>query len=128
MTAMQPIQLIKAPAPDAPAPWPATNWLILAPILVLGTLAIAAVQVRHARLRRLSDSERAARRLASLLRLPSRFRLINRDLAAAHGSASPAALLLSDHATRQAAQRLNPRPGSAQSKVLNEWLAARGLA
>ncbi|MBZ0170960.1 MAG: hypothetical protein K8E66_01135 [Phycisphaerales bacterium] len=127
MSAAAPVELVRAPIEVAPAPWPITEWWVLGPFLVIGIAVLLTLHIRWIRAKRLSDSERAFRRLASIQRLPTGFRGITRDLAVAHGRATPAALLLSDHALAEAAERLTPKPGSAQERVLGRWLRRRGL-
>lgn len=125
-----PVELIREPRPE-PAPaaaWPETNWWVVAPVLLVGAAVLLTLQLRWIRRRRLSDSERAYRRLASALRLPTRHRVLTRELARAHGRASPVAVLLSDRALREAASKLDAKPGSARERVLKEWMAGRGLS
>jgi hypothetical protein len=107
---------------------PGAGWVVFALFVLMGFGIIARVQFVRTRARRMSDSERAFRRLASMRGLPVGSRLIARELAAAHGSATPAAILLSDHALNRGVQRLAPRPGSAQHKALTRFLAARSGA
>lgn len=123
----EPIELMRAPAEAAPAPWPITEWWILAPFVIAGVTVLLIANIRWVRARRLSDSERAFRRLTSIRRVPTRFRRITRELSAADGRATPAALLLSDHALAMAAGNITPKPGSAQERVLDQWLSHRGV-
>ncbi len=127
---MTPVQLVRPPTDAidqaAPAAWPTTNWLVVAPIVVVGLGILVTVHVRWWRARRLSDSERAFRRLASAMRLHTGFRVLARELAEAHGRATPAALLLSDTAFREAASKLDPKPGSARARTLHRWTDLRG--
>ena len=126
---MTPVQLVRSPTPPppAPTPWPTTNWFIVAPLVVIGLGILITVHVRWWRSCRYSDSERAFRRLASAMRLHAGFRVLARELADAHGRATPAALLLSDAAFREAALKLDPEPGSARARTLHRWAAARGV-
>ncbi|USN98536.1 MAG: hypothetical protein H6810_10220 [Phycisphaeraceae bacterium] len=123
----QPVQLVRAQADPTPAPWPITDWWVLGPVLIVGAVVLLTLQIRSIRRRRLSDSERAFRRIASHQRLPAGARLITRELATAHGRATPVALLLSDHALREAAARLDPKPGSSRERAMNKLLRRRGL-
>lgn len=122
------VQLVTGePAPTPPGfTGPGAGWIVFVLFVLVGFAIIARVQIVRTRARRLSDSERAFRRLASMLRLTVGSRLIARELAGAHGSATPAAILLSDHALQRGVERLAPRPGSAQHKALSRFLVARG--
>ncbi len=126
---MTPVQLVRSPTPPppAPTPWPTTNWLVVAPLVVIGLGILITAHIRWWRSRRYSDSERAFRRLASAMRLHTGFRVLARELAAAHGRATPAAVLLSDTAFREAASKLDPEPGSARARTLQRWAAERGV-
>lgn len=127
-TPLEPIGLVRSAVEAPPAPWPVTEWWILAPVVLLGLAVLLTIQIRWIRARRLSDSERAFRRLASMQRLPTRLRHITRELATAHGKATPAAILLSDHAAREAARRLESKnPPATTRRVLADLLARRGL-
>lgn len=124
---MTPVELVKGPiAPPPPAPWPTTNWLVVAPIVLIGLSVLITAHIRWWRSRRLTDSQRAFRRLAASMRLPTGFRVLARELARAHGRATPAALLLSDAAFREAAAKLDPQPGTARARTLERWAARRG--
>lgn len=122
------VQLVTGEPAAAPPGFtgPGAGWILFTLFALVGFGLITRVQFVRARARRLSDSERAFDRLASMLRLPVGSRLIARELAGAHGSATPTAILLSDHALNRGIERLAPRPGSAQHKALARFLAARG--
>ena len=124
---MTPVELVRGPvAPPAPAPWPTTNWLVVAPIVLIGLPILLTAHIRWWRARRLSDSERAFRRLAASMRLPTGYRVLARELSRAHGEATPAAILFSGAAFRRAAAKLDPQPGTARARTLERWIARRG--
>ena len=106
----------------------ATNWWVMIPLLLVGAATIMTVQLRLARARRLPDEEKAFRLLARAARVPGRQRVMVRALAKAHGDATPAALLLSDHATAKASARIELKPGTPGDRLLRRVLASRGIA
>lgn len=124
--------MIELVRPEAPIPadpgglWPVTNWWIMAPLLVIGLVGFAVIQRARLRNARLSDSERAFRALGR--GVPTRFRVLARELAEAHGEMTPAAVLLSDGALGRAASSIEAKPGTARRRVLDEMLTKRGLA
>ena len=127
-TSQGPVELMREPAPTAPAPWPATEWWVVAPVVLVGLAVLLTLQVRWIRARRLSDSERAFRRLASAQRLRPGDRVLVRQLAAAHEGATPVALLMSDHALARAAEMIEAKPESSTDRALRSFLERRGLA
>ncbi len=123
------VQLVRPAEPTAADPgglWPVTNWWIMAPLLVIGLVGFAVIQRARLRNARLSDSERAFRALGR--GVPTRFRVLARELAKAHGEMTPAAVLLSDGALERAASSIEAKPGTARRRVLDQMLTKRGLS
>jgi hypothetical protein len=106
----------------------ATNWWLMAPILLVGTAAILVVWIRLDRARRLSDEEKAFRALARACRMSRDERRLTEHLARAHQKAAPVALLLSDSALTAAASRIELKPRSSGDRLLRRLLDRRGLA
>lgn len=100
--ATEPVYLVKGDA--EPALW----WLQPALIAVGAVVVVAAALLLFIRARRGRDDREAAfRALAGRLGVSRATRGLLRKLAGAHGSASPVALLLSDHALRTAAAAID---------------------
>ncbi|HYE61293.1 MAG TPA: hypothetical protein VD997_04795 [Phycisphaerales bacterium] len=95
---IEPVRLVKG---DETSAWAAEAWMVVASMVVL-LVAISGVVLMVRARRGRDDRESAFRALASGLGLSGDARGLLRRLAAAHGAASPVALLLSDHALRQA--------------------------